>query len=153
VLAADSDRVQRRIVSRIVGETDYAGYERRLDARVSGTAGSAELAAREAPVPVTVVDTQTVTFGVGLCVRAAAAVIAAGASAAEAAAAARRVAATLRDVFVAHRSPPGRLPDATERYRVRPAVGAHTGALSFGAFWWPASAERGSRPHGDAANL
>jgi DegV family protein with EDD domain len=184
-----------------------------LDARVSGTAGSAELAAREAPVPVTVVDTETVSFGVGLCVRAAAAAIAAGASAAEAATAAGRVGATLRNVFVAHRGPPGRLPDAAgwavleftdgeaeavgvrdtigeaidamvarisaedrsvraavghagssteaaadalalslatvvqvvevERYRVRPAVGAHTGAHSFGAFWWPARAERG----------
>lgn len=178
-----------------------------LDARISGTAGSAELAAREAPVPVTVVDTQTVSFGVGLCVRAAAAAIAAGASAAEAATAASWVGATLRNVFVAHRGPPGRLPDAAgwavleftdgraeavgardtigeaidamvarvlaedgavsaavghagpatepaagalalalaslaqvgevERYRVRPAVGAHTGPFSFGAFWWP----------------
>jgi fatty acid-binding protein DegV len=178
-----------------------------------GTAGSVELAAREAPVPVTVVDTRTVSFGVGLCVRAAAAATAAGASAAEAATAASLVAATLRNVFVAHRGPPGRLPDAAgwavfeftagkaeavgardtigeaidamvarifnedrpvraavghagssteaaadalalslatlaqvvevERYRVRPAVGAHTGALSFGAFWWPASAEHG----------
>lgn len=26
-----------------------------------------------------------------------------------------------------------------ERYRVRPAVGAHTGPFSLGAFWWPAS--------------
>ena len=25
-----------------------------------------------------------------------------------------------------------------ERYRVEPSVGAHTGPLSFGAFWWPA---------------
>jgi fatty acid-binding protein DegV len=25
-----------------------------------------------------------------------------------------------------------------ERYRVGAAVGAHTGPLSFGAFWWPA---------------
>jgi fatty acid-binding protein DegV len=25
------------------------------------------------------------------------------------------------------------------RYRVGPSVGAHTGSLSFGAFWWPAS--------------
>ena len=24
-----------------------------------------------------------------------------------------------------------------ERYRVGPAVGAHTGPFSFGAFWWP----------------
>ena len=26
---------------------------------------------------------------------------------------------------------------AVERYRVGPAVGAHTGPDSFGAFWWP----------------
>jgi fatty acid-binding protein DegV len=26
-----------------------------------------------------------------------------------------------------------------ERYRVGPAVGAHTGPVSFGAFWWPTS--------------
>ena len=83
-----------------------------LDSRVSGTASSAELAAREAPIPVTVVDTQTVSFGVGLCVRAAAQAIAAGASAGEAAAAASRVGVTLGNVFVAHRGPPGRLPDA-----------------------------------------
>jgi fatty acid kinase fatty acid binding subunit len=180
-----------------------------LDARVSGTVGSAELAAREAPIPVSVVDTQTVSFGVGLCVRAAAEAVAAGASAAEAAIDARRVGGTLRNVFVAHRGPTGRLPDTpgwavleftdgraesvdlcdtsreaidamvtrvfaedrpvraavghagssteaaadtlaltlvslaqvveVERYRVHPAVGAHTGPTSFGAFWWPSS--------------
>jgi hypothetical protein len=26
-----------------------------------------------------------------------------------------------------------------ERYRVSAAVGAHTGPLSFGAFWWPSA--------------
>jgi len=177
-----------------------------LDARVSGTLGSAELAAREAPIPVTLVDTRTVSFGVGVCVRAAAEAIAAGASARAAAAAAHRVGATLRNSFVAHDGPAGRLPETSgwpllefadgkvvpraachglaeaieamsarvfedegplcagvghagastepaadalalslaslahvvdvERYRVGPAVGAHTGALSFGAFWW-----------------
>lgn len=65
-----------------------------LDARISGTAGGAALAAREAPIPVTVVDTKTVSFGVGVCVRAAAEAIAVGASARDAAAAAGRVAAT-----------------------------------------------------------
>ena len=181
-----------------------------LDARVSGTLGSAELAAREAPIPVTVVDTRTVSFGVGVCVRAAAAAIAAGAStAADAVAAVGRVGAALENVFVAHAGPRGRLPEVAgwsllefadgkvvpsaacdglprateamavrvleqdrpvrvavghaatstepaadalalslasmphvvdvERYRVGPAVVAHTGALSFGAFWWPAS--------------
>lgn len=33
-----------------------------------------------------------------------------------------------------------------ERYRVRPAVGAHRGTFSSGAFWWPAS---GSQPRCD----
>ena len=47
-----------------------------LDARVSGTVSSAEAAAREAPFPVTVVDTRAVSFGVGRCVRAAAEVVA-----------------------------------------------------------------------------
>lgn len=180
-----------------------------LDARVSGTLASAELAAREAPIPVTVVDTRTVSFGVGVCVRAAAETIAAGASASDAAAAARRVGITLRNVFVAYGGSARRLPDIpgwsalefadgkvevsgacdtvgqateamtdrvseealtvcagvghtsptiepaadalardlaslsnvieVERYRVGPAVGAHTGPFSFGAFWWPPS--------------
>ena len=51
-----------------------------LDERVSGTAGSAEIAAREAPIPVNVVATETVSFGVGICARAAAEALAAGAS-------------------------------------------------------------------------
>jgi DegV family protein with EDD domain len=178
-----------------------------LDGRVSGTVRSAELAAREAPIPVSVVDARTVSYGVGVCVRAAAEAIATGARAADAAASARRVGATLRNVFTVHAAPRGRLPgtpgwlvlefgdgktkplgscdnigDATgamtarlyredrpvhvavghaaastepaadalarsletlpsvvdvERYRVGPAVGAHTGPTSFGAFWWP----------------
>ncbi|MGH3133052.1 MAG: DegV family protein [Gaiellaceae bacterium] len=181
-----------------------------LDARVSGTASSAELAAREAPIPVTVVDTGTVSFGVGVCVRAAARCVAAGASATDAAVAARRTGRRLRNVFVAPAVWGGRVGDVggwavlefrdraatplqqcenveeavadmarrvregvdaggpfraavghaaavvelaadalagslsradrileVERYRVGPAVGAHTGAFSFGAFWWP----------------
>ena len=40
-----------------------------LDARTSGTVAAAELAAREAPVRVTVVDAGTASFGVGVCVR------------------------------------------------------------------------------------
>lgn len=180
-----------------------------LDARVSGTLGSAELAAREAPIPVRLVDTRTVSFGVSVCVRAAAEAVGNGASAAEAVAAARAVGSMLRNVFVAHAGPRGRLPEASgwsllefadgkvvpraacdglseaieamaarvveeegplrvavghaatstepaadalalmlasmphvvdvERYRVGPAVGAHTGGQSFGAFWWPSS--------------
>jgi DegV family protein with EDD domain len=83
-----------------------------LDARVSGTTGSAELAAQEAPIPVTVVDTHTVSFGVGLCVRAAAQALGAGASVPEAASLASAVGTRQRNVFVTHQGPPGRLPDA-----------------------------------------
>jgi fatty acid-binding protein DegV len=82
-----------------------------LDARVSGTAGSAELAARDAPIPVTVVATHTVSFGVGLCVRAAAQALAAGASVPEAASLAGAAGAKQRNVFVARQGPPGRLPE------------------------------------------
>ena len=178
-----------------------------LDERVSGTAGSAEIAAREAPIPVTVVATGTVSFGVGICVRAAAEALAAGASADDAATLARLLGSTVRNVFVAPGAPGGRVPQPAdwtllvvadgetrplatcegaaeavdlmlehvlsssrpfrvavghaaavseaaaddlaarlassasvsevERYRVGPAVGAHTGSHSFGAFWWP----------------
>lgn len=178
-----------------------------LDARVSGTLGSAALAAREAPIPVTVVDTRTVSFGVGVCVRAAAEAIATGASVTDAAGIVSRLGATVRNAFVAPQGPAGRVPDASmfalleftdgkaeareacdtieqaieamakrasdegrpirvgvghaaeatapaadalalslanqphvvevHRYRVGPAVGAHTGPFSFGAFWWP----------------
>jgi fatty acid-binding protein DegV len=84
-----------------------------LDGRVSGTIQSAELAARDAPIPVTVVDTTTVSFGVGVCVRAAAAALADVASASEAAAVAGAVGATLGNVFVASGGGArGRLPDA-----------------------------------------
>jgi len=178
-----------------------------LDARVSGTAASAALAASEAPIPVTVVDTGTVSFGVGACVRAAAESVAAGASTIDAVSAARQLGSKLRNVFVAAGGRGGRVGDVSgwavlefadgktqplaacggveeavelmaermgdapgpfraavghagvvtepaadalaqsltrssrvvevERYRVGPAVGAHTGPLSFGAFWWP----------------
>jgi DegV family protein with EDD domain len=179
-----------------------------LDARTSGTVRAAELAAADAPLRVTVLDTRTVSYGVGLCVGRAAEAIAAGASAGEAAAAAGALGASLSTVFVARSSPGGRVPDqggwtvltlvdgavapveqahsvdaavavlaervtardgtvcaavghagralepaaeallaalersadvgGVERYRVLPAVGAHTGPSSLGAFWWPA---------------
>lgn len=173
---------------------------------ISGTIGSAELAAREAPLPVTVVDTGTASFGVGVCVLAAADAVAAGVSASRVAAMIERLGPTLGNVFVAGAAPGGRVPahdglplfslvggrttelgsaesleaaagmmaahvlsqngplrtavghaapitapaaDALARalgssgnvidvirYRVGPSVGAHTGPLSFGAFWW-----------------
>ena len=184
---------------------------------VSGTVGSAELAAREALLPVTVVDTRVASFGVGVCVMAAAEVVAAGASAEQAVGLIEQLAPTLRNVFIAPGAPGGRVPstegltvfsfadgrteihgpaDSPEgaaelmaqhvlsdgghvrtavghagsstaqpadllagalqrsprvseviRYRIGPSVGAHTGPLSFGAFWWPVGdAGSGGRP-------
>ena len=173
-----------------------------LDARASGTVAAAELAARDAEIPVHVVDTRTASFGVALCVRAAVGVAVAGGSADAVVREAARVGASLQNAFVARRSPGGRVPETdswvlltfrdgvssvlstrasvadavdalvscvppehgvavghaardvgaaaddlaralrdaghtVERYRVGAAVGAHTGALSFGMFWWP----------------
>ncbi|HUG65974.1 MAG TPA: DegV family protein [Gaiellaceae bacterium] len=177
-----------------------------LDRRLSGTAASAELAGEESPVPVTVVDVETASFGLGLCVREAVRHLEAGASAGEAGAAARELAGLVRNAFVAPTGAGGRVPSrpswavlelaqgavsvvgecatldeavgvmarmveserprrasvghaaaavgaaadtlagtlerdqglVVERYRVGAAVGAHTGGLSFGVFWWPA---------------
>jgi DegV family protein with EDD domain len=178
-----------------------------VDARVSATVASAELAARESEIPVTVVDSGNVSYGLGACVSAAAAAVSAGASPAEAAREAVELGRTMKSIFVTASAPNGRVraalgwavlsfkegiatPDtvydsattATEamaarvlsdagpraaavghaasavlpwadalaellegdpgtetvdRYRVTPPVGAHTGPLSFGAFWWP----------------
>ena len=177
---------------------------------VSGTVEAAELAARETRIPITVVDTGTVSFGVAVCVIAAHDVLAAGGSVGDAVAAVERTGPTLRNAFVAGRAPGGRVPSAEGlpvlafvgasaealgsaetlehaaeliaarvlsgderitaavghadrttsaaagalaallarsdrvaglmRYRVGPSVGAHTGPLSFGAFWWPVTA-------------
>jgi DegV family protein with EDD domain len=180
-----------------------------LDARVSATVASAELAAREAPVRVTVVDSETVSFGLGACVEAAAAAVSSGASAEEVARLVRRLGRSSRSIFVASSAPTGRVSgeggwavmsfedgvvtteaacesasEATEhmaarvlfgsesgrvavghaspvvepwadaladllasdprmgrvqRYRLAAPVGAHTGPLCFGVFWWPAT--------------
>ena len=177
-----------------------------VDGRVSGTVGAAALAARDARIPVTVVDTGTASFGVALCVIAAAESLAAGRSVATVTKRIRAVVAGIGNVFVAGGAPGGRVPSAPGlpllsfvegatrpvgsatglddaaaamarhiseqgeglhvavghasiatrsaadvlaaqaellpgvieviRYRIRPAVGAHTGPLSFGAFWW-----------------
>jgi DegV family protein with EDD domain len=177
-----------------------------VDERLSGTVGAATLAARDARVPVTVVDTGTASFGVAICVMAAAESLAAGDSVAEVIRRINLVAAGIATVFVAGGAPGGRiasspglpllslvdgetrpvgtsadLDDAAaamaryiaeqgeglriavghaaratrpaadalaeqlarsrgvvdvSRYRVGPSVGAHTGPLSFGAFWW-----------------
>jgi fatty acid-binding protein DegV len=80
------------------------------DARVSGAVGAAKHAARAAPAPVTVVDTQAAGFGVALCVRAAAATVAGGGSAQDAALSAIRFGAALQNVVVARDTRWGRVP-------------------------------------------
>lgn len=178
-----------------------------LDERVSGTCESARLASDQAPIPVTVVDTKTVSYGVGVCARSAATRLAEGASVADVVRSVRGLGRALESVFVAPGAATGRVSsrswsvltfaagsavlldpaasrdeavdlmsarvaEATsdvrvavghaaaateeladelarrlralgqvvdvERYRVGPAVGAHTGPLGCGAFWWPA---------------
>ena len=82
-----------------------------LDGRVSGVTASAEIAARDASIPVTVVDLPTVSYGVALCVRAARRGLDDGATATQAAAAAQQLAVELDNVFVARAGPRGRIPD------------------------------------------
>jgi fatty acid-binding protein DegV len=81
-----------------------------LDLRASGTAASAELAAREASLPVAVVDVGTVGWGVGRAVAAAAEAAATGANVVELAGRARAEASRLRNAFVAGGAPAGRIP-------------------------------------------
>lgn len=80
-----------------------------LDGRVSGVTVSAEVAAREASIPVTVVDLPTVSYGVTLCLRAAHSALVSGLGAREAEAAARELALSLDNVFVAPTAPGGRV--------------------------------------------
>ncbi|MEU8195544.1 DegV family protein [Microbispora amethystogenes] len=70
-----------------------------LSGALSGTVDSARLAAREAPVPVQVVDSRSIAMGLGLAVLAAARAAGAGAPAAEVAAMASRTAAASDTVF------------------------------------------------------
>lgn len=94
-----------------------------LDRRISGVAESAALAARETPVPVRVVSLPTVSYGVGLCVRAACAALRGGASVSEAATDAERIATTLDNVFVARSAPGGRVSAGDEWTILRFAAG------------------------------
>jgi fatty acid-binding protein DegV len=84
-----------------------------LDSRVSGILASAELAADGASVAVRIVDTRTVSFGVALCVRAAALALAAGGDAGDAARAASRLGGVMRNAFVTRGSPGGRVPPSS----------------------------------------
>lgn len=70
-----------------------------LSGQMSGTVEAAQLARRESPVPVTVVDTRQVGFGTGYAAVTAAEVLAAGGGVEEAAAAARERAAACSALF------------------------------------------------------
>lgn len=105
------------------GPADFAGaYDRaasrgartivsiHVDSRASATASSAEIAARDARLPVTVVDTRTVSFGVALCVRAAVKAAATSGSAGPAALAASQLGRRLQNAFVVRGGPGGQVP-------------------------------------------
>lgn len=81
-----------------------------LALQASGTVEAARTAARDAPIPVTVVDTGTASFGVGVCVLEAARAIGQGASTSEAAALIAKLAPRIGNVFVAAGAPGGRVP-------------------------------------------
>jgi fatty acid-binding protein DegV len=94
-----------------------------LDRRVSGVAESAALAAREATLPIRVVALPTISYGVGLCVRAASAVLRGGGGVTDAAADAERIATSLDNVFVARAAPGGRVSGGADWALLRLAGG------------------------------
>jgi DegV family protein with EDD domain len=87
-----------------------------LGAAMSGTVGSASIAAADAPVPVRVVDTGSASFGVSACVWAAGAALAAGSDAAGAAAAVERMVPRIATAFMIG------VPQLTERGGRAPGV-------------------------------
>ena len=95
-----------------------------LDGRASGVTVSAEVAARDASIPVTVVELPTVSYGVALCIHAARRELENGATKKQAAAAAKKLAVELDNVFVARAGPRGRLPETDEWTVLRFAGGA-----------------------------
>jgi len=118
--ASAAERGARRIVSIHVG------------GGLSGTVQSAGLAAREAPVPVQIVDTGTASFGVGICVLAAADVLAAGGSPDDVADAIGRLVPRIGNVFVAAPPARGKI-QAASRPQVLSLVGATTETLGTAA--------------------
>jgi len=104
---------------------------------LSGTVQSAELAAREAPLPVRVIDTGTASFGVAVCVLAAADVLADGGSAADVADAVGRLVPAIGNVFVAAPPAHGRI-EAAARPQILSLVGPT--AQSLGTVTSPAEA-------------
>ena len=93
-----------------------------IGAELSGTLNAAGLAARDSPVPVSVVDTGSASFVVALAAWAACDAAAAGASVEQAAAAAQAVAASCGNVFVV-----GTLDLARAGGRMAPASGDQPG--------------------------
>lgn len=106
---------------------------------LSGTVGAAELAALEAPLPVQVVDTGTASFGVAICVLAAADVLVAGGDPSDAADAIARLVPRIGNVFVAEPPAHGRI-QAAGRPQVLSLVGG--AAESLGAAATPEEATR-----------
>ncbi len=106
------------VFERAAAEGATSAVSVHLDRRVSGVALSAEIAARDAPLPVLVVSLPTVSFGVAMCVRAARAALAGDASALEAAAEATRVAEALDNVFAVRSAPGGRIVSAAPEWAV-----------------------------------
>ena len=88
-----------RVYQRAAREGAEAVVSIHLSGEVSGTFESAELAAKEASLPVIAVDSRHLGMGTGFAVEAAAAVLDAGGTAEEAAAAARKRAAATRGLF------------------------------------------------------
>jgi DegV family protein with EDD domain len=84
---------------KLAGEGAEAVLSVHLSGEISGTCESAGIAAREAPVPVDVVDSRLVGVGTGFAVLAAADALDGGASATEAADAARRRAHATTSLF------------------------------------------------------
>jgi len=81
-----------------------------LDERVSGTVAAARLGAGEAPVPVTVIDAGTASYGVALAAVAVARALDRGLAVDESAALVARLVQRLRNVFVAGGGERGRVP-------------------------------------------
>lgn len=139
-----------RVTTSQPGPADFAAAYGRLAARgatqivsvhlsadLSGTAASAEAAALDSPVPVTVVDSRTVAGALGRAALAAAAVAGTGADARVVAEAARTVAAGARVWFAVdtleHLRAGGRLGPLTAALGtalgVRPVLGVNQGRL------------------------
>jgi len=81
------------------------------DGRVSGTVESARLAAASATVPVVVVDTGTVSFGVAVCALEARRALGRNLSPEEAGALAQRLGSRIKTAFVAPGASGGRVPE------------------------------------------